>query len=565
MIINDLFAFLKQSKSDSYQRIYKEIKSMAKQLAFDQEAREATRKGVEKLAKAVKATLGPKGRNVVIDKGWGAPNITKDGVTVAEEIELSDPYENMAAQIVKEVASKTSDAAGDGTTTATVLTEAIYLEGLKHVVAGTNMTNLISGMNKAVEHVVKELKAMAQEVKGDKEILQVATIASNNDSAIGEMIAEAMRKVGQDGVITVEEGKSMDINVEVVDGMQFDRGYVSPHFMTNQDTMETILENPYILIWEDKISAVKKLLPLMEKCSQEKRQLLIIAEDVDGEALATLVVNKIRGILNCCVIKAPGYGDRRKAMMEDIAILTGGKALFKDLAIDLEKVSETDLGTAKKIVISSDNTTITEGAGEASSVEARVNQIRKEIQNTDSDYDREKLEERLAKLAGGIARINVGAASEVELKEVKARIEDAVHATRAAKEEGTLPGGGVAYLRASQSLSKLSLEGEEAFGVKVIEKALQVPIKQISENAGEEGSVIARQVLRNKGNYGYNAADNQFGDLYELGIIDPVKVTRSALQNAVSAASILLSSDCLITNIPEKDGDNDMSFDDGMM
>ena len=529
---------------------------MAKQLAFDQEARSAIREGVTKLARAVKVTLGPKGRNVVIDKGWGAPNVTKDGVSVAEEIELKDAYENMGAQLVKEVASKTSDTAGDGTTTATVLAEAIFLEGYKYVTAGANPMVLIRGIDKAVGAVVKEIEKLAQEVKDDKEIEQIATIASNNDIVVGQMISDAMKKVGKDGVITVEEGKGTETDVEVVEGMQFDRGYISPHFVTDQDSMEVVLDNPLVLIYEDKISSIKKIVPLLEQVSQSKRPLLIIAEDVDGEALATLVVNKIRGIVQCCAVKAPGYGDRRKAMLEDLGILTKGKVFLKDLGIDLEAISTDDLGTAKKITITSDNTTVIEGAGSKEDIDARVKQIKKEIENTDSDYDREKLQERLAKLAGGVAQINVGAASEVEMKEAKARIDDAIHATRAAIEEGILPGGGVAYLRAAKVLDDLKLEGEEAHGVKIIQRALTMPIKQIVENSGGEGAVIAKQVLAKDNFFGYDAGSESFGDLYEKGILDPAKVTRSALQNAASVASLLLTTGCLISSLPKDDDDD---------
>jgi chaperonin GroEL len=542
---------------------------MAKQLAFDQEAHEAIRRGVTKLASAVKATLGPKGRNVVIDKGWGAPTVTKDGVTVAEEIELSDPYENMGAQMVKQVASKTSDVAGDGTTTATLLAEAIYIEGMKYISAGTNEMALSRGIHSAVEVVVQELAKSSQKIKDNKEIAQIATIAANNDSRIGEMIAKAMEKVGKDGVITVEESKSMETEVDVVEGMQFDRGYVSPHFITNQDTLEAVLENPYILIFEDKISAVKKIIPLLEKISKSKRPLLIIAEDVEGEALATLVVNKIRGIVNCCAVKAPGYGDRRKAMLEDIAILTGGKPFFKDLGVDLEKIALSELGSARKVTVTSDNTTLVEGTGKHDKIQARIKQIRQEVETVDSDYDREKLQERLAKLAGGVAQINVGAASEVELKEAKARIEDAMHATRAAIEEGTLPGGGVAYLRARKALDTLKLQGDEALGVQIIKNALEMPIRTIVENAGEEGAVVAMEVNAKDGSYGYDAANGKYGDLYELGIIDPTKVTRTALQNAASVACLLLTADCLISNLPKKDEGKDkggdMPYDEEMM
>lgn len=531
---------------------------MAKQLAFEQEAREALRKGVEKLARAVKVTLGPKGRNAILDKGWGAPNITKDGVSVAEEVELYDKYENMGAQMVKEVASKTSDIAGDGTTTATVLAEAIYLEGSKYVTSGVNPMALSRGLNKAVSEVVKGIADISKEVPQEdyKAIEQVATIASNNDNVIGKMISEAMKKVGKDGVITVEESKSMETDVEVVEGMQFDRGYISPHFITNQDNMEAVLENPYILIFEDKISAVAKIVPLLEKISQAQKPLLIISEDLEGEALATIVVNKLKGIISCCAIKAPGYGDRRKAMMEDLAVLTGGKALFKDLGVDLEKVELPDLGRAKKVKIDSDSTTIVEGAGKQKDIQARANVIRKEIENSDSDYDKEKLQERLARLTGGIAQINVGAATEVELKEAKDRIDDALSATRAALEEGILPGGGTSYIRALKKLDELKVEGDEKFAINILKNALTVPLKQIAENAGEEGAVVLKKVQAGEGDFGFDANKCQYGNLLEFGIIDPAKVSRCALQNAASVAGLLLTTDCLVADaVKENDED----------
>lgn len=531
---------------------------MAKQLIFEQEAREKIREGVAKLARSVKITLGPKGRNVIIDKGWGSPNITKDGVTVAEEVELYDHYENMGAKMVKEVASKTSDTAGDGTTTATVLAEAIFLEGLRYVTAGANPMAMSRGIHKAVSAIVEELGKMCRNVAaGDyKQITQVASIAANNDVRIGEMITEAMKKVGTDGVVTVEEGKSMMTEVEVVEGMQFDRGYLSPHFVTNQEQMEVTLENPYILIYEEKISAVKKIVPLLEKLSKMQRPLLIIAEDIEGEALATLVVNNMRGIISCCAVKAPGYGDRRKAMLEDIAILTGGKPLFKDLGVDLEKLALEDLGRAKKVKVDSENTLIMEGAGSSKIIEARVKQIRKELEETDSNYDREKLQERLARLAGGIAKISVGASTEVELKEMKARIDDALNATRAAVEEGILPGGGVAYVRAAKILSDLKVEGDEALGVKIVKMALSAPLKTIAANAGEDGAVILKKVLLKEGAYGFDADKGKFCDLYEQGIIDPTKVSRCALQNAASVAALLLTTDCIVTElVKEKDDD----------
>lgn len=528
---------------------------MAKQLTFDQQAREAIRRGVIKLARTVKATLGPKGRNVILDKGWGHPNITKDGVTVAEEIELTDHNENMGAQMVKQVASKTSSVAGDGTTTATVLAEAIYLEGLKYITAGASSLSIGRGIQKAVEAVIRELAKNSHAIpEGNyKEIFQVATIAANNDAKIGEMISEAMKKVGVNGVVTVEEGKSMETAVEVVEGMQFDRGYLSPHFVTNQEQMEIVLENPYILIYEEKISSVKKIIPLLEAVSKRKKPLLIIAEDIDGEALATLVVNNIRGIVSCCAVKAPGYGDRRKAMLEDIAILTNGRPLFKEMGVDLEKFSFMDLGTAKKVKINANDTIILEGAGKPEDTEARIKMIRKEIKNSTSDYDKEKLQERLARLAGGIAQIRVGAATEVELKEAKARIDDALHATRAAVEEGISPGGGVAYIRAAEVLKHLHLPGDEELGVKIIRQALMSPLKQIAQNAGEDGSVILKKVQEKEGAFGFDAAQGQFGNLFDLGIVDPTKVARCAIQNAASVASLLLTTDCIITEMPKKE------------
>lgn len=528
---------------------------MAKQLIFEQEAREALRQGVKKLAHAVKVTLGPKGRNVILDKGWGSPTITKDGVSVAEQVELIDRYENMGAQMVKEAASKTSDLAGDGTTTATVLTEAIFLEGLKYITAGANPMAVNRGIQKAVEAVVTEFQRIRKEVPQGNytEIAQVATIAANNDSRIGEMISQAMKEVGKDGVITVEEGKSMETMVDVVEGMQFDRGFVSPHFVTDQDRMEAVLENPYILIYEEKISAVKKIIPLLEQIAKSQRPLLIIAEDVEGEALATMVVNKLKGIISCCIVKAPGYGDRRKAMIEDIAVLTNGKAFLKDLGSDLEKIQLKELGLAKKVRVTSEHTTIIEGAGSSTAIENRVKQIRKDIENTESDYDREKLQERLAKLAGGVAQIKVGAATEVEMKEAKARIDDALSATRAALEEGILPGGGVAYMRASKVLDTLKLEGDEAFGVQIVRQALTMPMKQIAENAGVEGSVVLKNVSSHEGAYGYDADKGEYGDLYAKGIIDPTKVCRCALQNAASIASLLLTTDCMVSELPKKE------------
>jgi len=527
-----------------------------KQLAFDMEARKNLFSGVEKLARAVKSTLGPRGRNAVLDKGWGAPKVTKDGVTVAEEIDLQNKYENLGAKLVKEAASTTSKDAGDGTTTATVLAEALYREGLKAVTAGADAMAINRGMQQAVKIVVDQLKSLSKSVKTDEEITQVAAISANNDLSIGKQLSEAMKKVGRDGVITVEEGKSLETTVDVVEGMQFDRGYLSPHFITDADAMECVLEKPFVLIYEDKISAIQKLVPLLEKVAQTKRPLLIIAEDVEGEALATLVVNKLRGILQVCAVKAPGYGDRRKAMLEDIAILTGGKAIFKDLGIELDGVNVQDLGQAKKVTVDNDNTTIVEGAGSTDAIRGRIEQIKREIETTTSDYDREKLEERMAKLAGGVAQINVGAASEVELKERKARIEDALHATRAAIEEGILPGGGVALSRAAAALDDGSLKklrDDEKLGVEIVRKALNTPLKQIAENAGYDGAVALKKVLDSKNaNFGFNALTGQFEDLVSAGVIDPTKVVRCALQNAASVAGLLLTTDVLITEKPKE-------------
>ena len=526
----------------------------AKQLLFREDARMAIKRGVSKLANAVKSTLGPRGRNAVLDKGWGSPTITKDGVSVAEEIELKDPYENMGAKLVKEVASKTSDVAGDGTTTATVLAEAIFNNGLKCVSAGIDPVALNRGMKIAVDTVVEKLLSMSKKIKDQAEIANIGTIASNNDSEVGKMIANAMEKVGKDGVITVEEGKSIDSDVEVVEGMQFDRGYLSPHFATDKDNMKVELKDAYVLIHEEKISNIKGIVPLLEKVAKTKRPLLIIAEDIEGEALATLVINNIRGTISCAAVKAPGYGDRRKAMMDDIAVLTGGKAVVKDLGTQLENIELNELGTAKKINIDSENTTIVKGGGSTKDISGRINQIRKEIEETTSDYDKEKLQERLAKLAGGVAQINVGASTETEMKEKKARVEDALHATRAAIEEGVLPGGGVALLRASEVLNDLKLKGDEDYGVDIIRNSLSGPIKQIVKNAGLEGAVVVRKVLASKNNaFGYDAEKEVYGNLLEFGVIDPTKVTRSALQNALSISSILLTSDCLITEIPSKD------------
>src|SRR6478609_4118034 len=504
----------------------------AKQIAFDQEAREAMRRGVSKLARAVKVTLGPKGRNVIIQKSFGSPTVTKDGVTVAKEIELDDNYENMGAQMVKEVASKTSDIAGDGTTTATVMAEAIYNEGLRAVVAGVNPMLMKRGMDRAVSDIVAELHKLSTKISDKKETEQVATVASNFDSEVGKMIAEATEKVGKDGVITVEEGKTLKTEVEWVEGMQFDRGYLSPYFVTNPATMEAILEDAYILIHEKKISSVKELVPVLEKVAQTGKPLLIIAEDIEGEALATLVINKLRGTFRCAAVKAPGYGDRRKAMLEDIAVLTGGKPIFEALGIELENVGLADLGQAKKVLIDKDNTTIIEGAGKTDAIKGRIDAIRREIGDTKSDYDREKLEERLAKLAGGVAKINVGAATESEMKEKKARVEDALHATRAALEEGILPGGGVALLRASTLVKPTGLTADETTGFNIIIRACSAPIHQIAENAGQDGGVVVSKVAEGKGNFGYDALNDAYVDMVKSGIIDPTKVTRSALQNA---------------------------------
>jgi chaperonin GroEL len=526
---------------------------MPKQLRFDEEARSSLLRGVNVLAEAVKATLGPKGRNVVIDKKFGSPTITKDGVTVAKEVELKDKYENMGAQLLKEVASKTSDVAGDGTTTATVLAQAIFREGLKNVTAGANPMGLKRGIDQAVESVVAELKRLSKSTKDKKEISQVATIASNNDRTIGNLIAEAMEKVGKDGVITVEESKSADTVLDVVEGMQFDRGYLSPYFVTDPERMEAVLEDAIVLIHEKKLSAMKDMLPLLEQVARTGKQFLIIAEDVEGEALATLVVNKLRGTLKACAVKAPGFGDRRKAMLEDIAILTGGKAITEDLGIKLENIKIEDLGKAKKIVVDKDNTTIVEGGGKQSGIEGRIKQIRAQIDETTSDYDREKLQERLAKLAGGVAVVKVGAATETAMKEKKARVEDALNATRAAVEEGIVPGGGVSLLRASKAVDGLKkLEGDEAVGARIVRRALEEPIRQIVENAGLEGSVIVEKVkAETVATRGFDADSMEFVDMLQAGIIDPTKVERVALQNAASIAALLLTTEALITEIPE--------------
>jgi len=525
---------------------------MPKQIVFSEQARAAILRGVNQLTDAVKATLGPKGRNAVLDKKFGAPTITKDGVTVAKEIELKDPYENMGAQLLKEVASKTSDVAGDGTTTATVLAQAIFREGSKNVSAGANAMELKRGIDKAVEVVVTELKKMSKPCQAKKEISQIGTISANNDQTIGDLIAEAMEKVGKDGVITVEEAKSMTTSLDVVEGMQFDRGYISPYFVTDPERMEAVLEDAFILINEKKISSMKDLLPVLEQIAKMGRPLLIIAEDVEGEALATLVVNKLRGTLNCAAVKAPGFGDRRKAMLEDIAVLTGGQALSEDLGLKLENVKISDLGRAKRITIDKDNTTIVEGAGDPAKIQGRVKQIKAQIEETTSDYDREKLQERLAKIVGGVAIINVGAATETEMKEKKARVEDALHATKAAVEEGIVPGGGVALLRCIPALEKLKLEGDQKIGVQIVKRALEEPIRQIVGNAGFEGSVVVERVKKEKTTMGFDAVSETYVDMIETGIIDPTKVTRCALQNAASVAALMLTTEVVVADIPEE-------------
>jgi chaperonin GroEL len=525
----------------------------AKQLMFDEEARRAILRGVDKLANAVKATLGPKGRNVVLDKKFGAPNITKDGVTVAKEIELEDPFENMGAQMVKEVASKTSDVAGDGTTTATVLAQAIIREGMKNVTAGSNPMALKRGIDKAVEAVVEDIKKISKPTKGKKEISQVASISANNDKTIGDLIADAMEKVGKDGVITVEEAKGVETTLEVVEGMQFDRGYISPYFVTDPERMEAVVENPLILIHEKKISGMKDLLPILEQIAKMGKPLLIIAEEVEGEALATLVVNKLRGTLTTCAVKAPGFGDRRKEMLQDIAVLTGGELLSEELGIKLENIKLEDLGRAKKVLVDKEKTTLIEGAGKTKEIEGRIKQIRTQIEETTSDYDREKLQERLAKLAGGVAVIKVGAPTEVAMKEKKARVEDALNATRAAVEEGIVPGGGVVFLRAMSAVDTLKLSGDEKTGAGIIRRALEEPIRQIAENAGAEGSIVVQKVRDGNGAFGFNAETETYEDLMSAGIIDPTKVTRVALQNAASIAALMVTTECMVTEIPEKE------------
>ena len=525
----------------------------AKMLLFDEEARRKILKGVDALAAAVKVTLGPKGRNVILDKKFGAPTITKDGVTVAKEIELEDHFENMGAQMVKEVASKTSDVAGDGTTTATVLAQAIFREGIKNVTAGANPMALKRGIEKAVESVVDELKRISKPTKGKKEISQVATISANNDKTIGDLIADAMEKVGKDGVITVEEAKSMDTTLEVVEGMQFDRGYLSPYFVTDPERMEVVMENSLILIHEKKISNLKDLLPILEQIAKMGKPLLVIAEEVEGEALATLVVNKLRGTLSTASVKAPGFGDRRKEMLQDIAVLTGGAVISEELGIKLENIRLDDLGKAKKVVIDKENTTLIEGAGSQKEIEGRIKQIRAQIEETTSDYDKEKLQERLAKLAGGVAVIKVGAATEIAMKEKKARVEDALNATRAAVEEGIVPGGGVAFLRAAMTIDHLKLKGDEKVGGDIVRRALEEPIRQIAENAGVEGAIVVQKVRENNGAYGFNAETESYEDLMASGIIDPTKVTRIALQNASSIASLMITTEALVTEVPERE------------
>jgi chaperonin GroEL len=526
---------------------------MAKQIVYSDDSRQAILRGVNQLAEAVKVTLGPRGRNVVLEKKFGAPSITKDGVTVAKEIELKDPLENMGAQMVREVASKTSDVAGDGTTTATILAQAIFREGVKAVTAGANPMALKRGIDKAVAVAIEEVKKLARPVSGDM-IAQVGRISANSDSTIGDVIAEAMKKVGKDGVITVEESKTMTTELETVDGMQFDRGYLSPYFVTDQDRMEAVLEEPYILIHEKKIGSMKDILPVLEQIARSGKPLLIVSEEVEGEALATLVVNKIRGTLNVCAVKAPGFGDRRKAMLEDISILTGGKAIMEETGIRLESVTLEDLGKARRVTVNKDNTTIIDGSGDAKAVEGRIKQLRNQVEETTSDYDREKLQERLAKLAGGVAIIKVGAATETEMKEKKARVEDALHATRAAVEEGIVPGGGVALLRAAVAVEAMKLEGDEQFGVTIVRRACEEPIRQIVNNGGAEGAVIVDKVKQhNDPNYGYNAFTDEYEDLVAAGVIDPAKVTRSALQNAASIASLMLTTEAMICSAPEEE------------
>ncbi len=539
---------------------------MEERMAIDQEAREAMRRGVSKLARAVKVTLGPKGRNVILQKSFGSPTVTKDGVTVAKEIDLEDAYENIGSRMVREVATKTSDVAGDGTTTAIVLAEAIFNEGLRAVVAGVNPVQMKQGIEQAVEDITAKLHKMSIPIKSKTEMAQIGTVASNNDAEIGKILADAMEKVGKDGVITVDEGKSLQTETEWVEGMQFDRGYLSPYFVTDPNTMECVLEDAYVLIFEKKISNIKDLVPLLEAVVGAGKPLLIVAEDIEGEALATLVINRLRGTFTCCAVKAPGYGDRRKAMLEDLGILTGGQAVFEDLGIKLDAMKITDLGRAKKVIIDKDNTTIIEGAGKSVDIKARIDQIRREIENTSSDYDREKLEERLSKLSGGVAKVNVGAATESEMKEKKARVEDALHATRAAVEEGILPGGGVALLRASTSAKPEDLSHDQKVGYDIVLRSCRAPLTMIASNAGQDGGIVCEKVIGSKGNNGYNAATDTYENLVEAGVIDPTKVTRTALQNAASVATLMLTSDALIAEKPKNDkkggaghaGDHDM-------
>ena len=526
---------------------------MPKIIAFDQEAREAIRRGVSKLAKAVKVTLGPKGRNVILQKSFGSPTVTKDGVTVAKEIDLEDVYENMGARMVREVASKTSDVAGDGTTTATVMAEAIFNEGLKAVVAGVNPVQMKQGIEKAVSDITEKLTKMSIKIKEKSEMANVASIAANNDREIGKLLADAMEKVGKDGVITVDEGKSLQTETEWVEGMQFDRGYLSPYFVSDPNTMTCVLENPYILVYEKKLTQIKELVPLLEAVVQQSRPLLIVSEEVEGEALATLVINKLRGTFTCAAVKAPGYGDRRKAMLEDIAILTGGQAIFEALGVKLENLTLADLGRAKKVIIDKDNTTIIEGAGKSDDIKARIAQLRREIEASTSDYDREKLEERLAKLSGGVAKVNVGGATESEVKEKKARVEDALHATRAAVQEGILPGGGVALLRAAGQVKPEGLSHDEEVGYNIVLRSCRAPLTMIAQNAGQDGGIVCEKVLESKGNQGFNALTNEYEDLVKAGVIDPTKVTRTALANAASVATLLLTSDALIAEKPKDD------------
>jgi chaperonin GroEL len=529
---------------------------MAKMIAFDQEAREAIRRGVSKLARAVKVTLGPKGRNVILQKSFGSPTVTKDGVSVAKEIELEDTYENMGAQMVREVASKTSDVAGDGTTTATVMAEAIFNEGLKAVTAGVNPIQMKEGIESAVGDLTGKLSKMSIKIKDKAEMANVASIAANNDPEIGKLLSDAMEKVGKDGVITVDEGKSLQTEVEWVEGMQFDRGYLSPYFVNEPNSMECVLEDAYILIFEKKLTNIKDIVPLLEKVVQQSKPLLIVAEDIEGEALATLVINRLRGTFNCCAVKAPGYGDRRKAMLEDLAILTGGTAVFEALGMKLESLPITDLGRAKKIIVDKDNTTVIEGGGKSADIKARIDQIRREIENCSSDYDREKLEERLAKLAGGVAKVNVGAATESEMKEKKARVEDALHATRAAVEDGILPGGGVALLRASGNLKMpQELSDDQQTGYNIVLRSCRAPLSLIASNAGQDGGIVCEKVLEGKGNYGYNALTDQYEDLVASGVIDPAKVTKTALANAASVSILLLTSDALVAEMPKNGKD----------